>query len=312
MAFLVYNCGCKFRITEPGYTTDVRAEDCHGKLPKIYLSINPEEPESIHNINLDCQGVWDMIGRGDVKGIFQIEKDLGKTWSLKTQPRSIEDLSALISLIRPGCLKAYSGDPPKSMTQRYADRKMGEEPVTYLHQAIAECLKTTYGILTYQEQAMRIAEVLAGFNKQEADVLRKAIGKKKADIMAKVEKEFLTKAEALGVVTLADAKEIFGWIRESQKYSFNKCLSPNTIVETEDGFKTIYDLEVGENIKTPEGMSTVLDKIDSGYVELYEVTLESGKTIECSLEHQFLCSDGKKRRLFDILENNLEIMCEDE
>lgn len=120
------------------------------------------------------------------------------------------------------CLRAMSGDPPKSMTQRYADRKMGKEEVTYLHKSIADVLSTTYGVLTYQEQAMRIAEEVAAFNKQDADVLRKAIGKKKADIMAKVEKEFLEKAEKAGIITLDEAKEIFGWIRESQKYSFNK------------------------------------------------------------------------------------------
>jgi len=221
MANLIFPCGCKFKIIDPTITEDIKASG-YAKLPRVDISLNPWQENSIYRISTTCDAVWNMIGEGKTKGVFQLEAALGRQWSKKTKPQSIEDLGALVALLRPGCLRAMSGDPPKSMTQRYADRKMGIEQVNYLHKSIASILETTYGVLTYQEQAMRIAEEVAAFNKQEADVLRKAIGKKKADVMAKVEKEFLEKAEKAGVITLDEAKEIFGWIRESQKYSFNK------------------------------------------------------------------------------------------
>jgi len=221
MSYLKFPCGCRFKMTDDDSVREVNAS-LYDKIPRCDISLNPWNPNSIHRVSVNCDAVWTMLGEGKTKGIFQLEASLGRQWSKKTLPRSLEDLGALVALLRPGCLRAMSGDPPKSMTQRYADRKMGNEEVVYLHQAISKVLETTYGVLVYQEQAMRIAEEVALFNKQEADVLRKAIGKKKADVMAKVEKEFIEKAENAKIITLDEAKEIFSWIRESQKYSFNK------------------------------------------------------------------------------------------
>lgn len=175
-----------------------------------------------YNINLNCEKTWNIFSEGKTKGVFQLESNLGRAWSKRVKPSNLEELSALIALIRPGCLKAMSGDPPKSMTQRYVDRKLGLEPVTYFHSSLEPILGPTYGVLVYQEQAMQIAQTLAGFDLQEADVLRKAIGKKKADIMAQVKDSFLKGADSKGVVTKEESEEIFSWIQESQRYSFNK------------------------------------------------------------------------------------------
>ena len=120
-----------------------------------------------------------LFAEGKTKGIFQLESNLGKAWAKKLAPSNIEELSALIAIIRPGCLKAYVDG--KSMTQHFIDRKHGREDVTYLHESLEEILAPTYGVLVYQEQSMRIAQKIAGFDLQEADELRKAIGKKKAD-----------------------------------------------------------------------------------------------------------------------------------
>ena len=175
-----------------------------------------------YKINLECPATWKLFHEGATKGVFQLESQLGKEWSKRLKPNSIEDLAALVRLIRPGCLRAVSGNPPKSMTQRYVDRKAGLESVEYFHESLEPILNKTYGVLVYQEQAMQIAQSLAGFSLQEADVLRKAIGKKKADVMAKVEGQFLKGCDSKGLVSKEEAKEIFGWIRESQRYSFNK------------------------------------------------------------------------------------------
>jgi len=163
---------------------------------------------------------WALFRDGLTKGVFQLESNLGKSWSKKLAPENLEELAALIAIIRPGCLKAV--DRGKTMTQRFVDRKWLKEEVTYLHESLEDILKPTYGVLVYQEQAMRIAQKLAGFDLQQADDLRKAIGKKKADLMAKVKKSFLEGAASKGIVTKDEAEEIFGWIEKSSRYSFNK------------------------------------------------------------------------------------------
>lgn len=164
--------------------------------------------------------VWSYICSGKTKGVFQLESNLGRHWSKQLQPRSISELSALISLIRPGCLRAYVDG--KSMTQHYCDRKAGKDPVSYQHESLESILSETYGVLVYQEQSMMIAQKLAGFDLKEADALRKAIGKKKADLMEKVKGQFLEGAEKLGIVSKEIAQEIFGWIEKSNRYAFNK------------------------------------------------------------------------------------------
>ena len=163
---------------------------------------------------------WQLFAEGKTKGVFQLESNLGKSWSKKLSPNNIEELSALIAIIRPGCLKAFVDG--KSMTQHFIDRKHGREEVTYLHESLEEILAPTYGVLVYQEQSMRIAQKIAGFDLQEADVLRKAIGKKKADLMAKVKKSFIAGAKKTKVVDKETAEEIFSWIQASSRYAFNK------------------------------------------------------------------------------------------
>ena len=171
-------------------------------------------------MNYNDEKTWDLFKDGYTKGIFQLESQLGRSWSKRLEPNNIEELAALISIIRPGTLKAMSEG--KSMTQHYVDRKNGNDEVSYIDDALESILGATYGVLVYQEQAMRIAQKLAGFDLQEADDLRKAIGKKKADLMAKIRVKFINGCKEVGMVSEESAKEIFGWIEKSARYSFNK------------------------------------------------------------------------------------------
>lgn len=198
-------CGCYFEVH------DEHIKECDG-LPSISIDFE--------HLTHDCPKTWELLGTGHTKGVFQLETNLGQSWSKKLEPWNIEELSALISLMRPGCLRALSNG--KSMTQHYVDRKHGREESEALHPLLEPILESTYQVLTYQEQSMRIAQELAGFTLQEADILRKAIGKKKPEIMAECEKSFLEGCKKKGLVSESQAKEIFSWIRESQKYSFNK------------------------------------------------------------------------------------------
>jgi DNA polymerase-3 subunit alpha len=191
-------CACKFEKVGKKIDLDLRLE----------------------NLDLNCKTTWDMIGEGNTKGCFQLESRLGQTMAKKLKPTNIEQLSALISILRPGCLEAYRDG--KNVSNHYIDKKNGLETVDHYHDSLKDILATTYGEMIYQEQAMQIAQKIAGFNLQDADVLRKAIGKKKADLMAEVKKQFIDGAKQECIVNVEEAEEIFGWIEKSQRYSFNK------------------------------------------------------------------------------------------
>lgn len=171
-------------------------------------------------IDYTDEKTWNLFKDGLTKGVFQLESNLGRAWSKRLAPENLEELAALIALIRPGCLKAIIDG--KSMTQRFVDRKHKEEEVSYLHESLENILKPTYGVLVYQEQSMLIAQKLAGFDLKKADDLRKAIGKKNAELMASIRGDFIDGCESVGLVDGDTASEIFGWIEKSSRYSFNK------------------------------------------------------------------------------------------
>lgn len=204
MKYLEFPCGCKFPII---------AEN--GNRPYIQIELD------VDNHDFLCQATWDKIGSGDTKGVFQLESQLGQQLSKRLKPINIEQLSALTAIMRPGCMESKD-ENGKSVTDRYIDRKNGLEPVTYYHPALEPSLRKTYGELIYQEEAMQIARDIAGFNLQDADVMRKAIGKKKPEEMAKVKKMFLDGCHKLSIVNDEQAAEIFDGIEKSQRYSFNK------------------------------------------------------------------------------------------
>ena len=198
-----FDCGCKFPVLDKSQ-----------EFPLIDFSAK------IENINLDCHRTWELISKGNTKGCFQLESRLGQTMARKLKPTDIEQLSALISILRPGCLEAYREG--KSVSNHYIDKKNGQESIDYYHSSLKEILDKTYGEMIYQEQAMQIAQKIAGFDLQEADMLRKAIGKKKPEEMAKIKTKFLAGTKKSKIVSEDQAIEIFNWIEKSQRYSFNK------------------------------------------------------------------------------------------
>ena len=130
-------------------------------------------------------------------------------------PRCFYDLVIQIAIVRPGPIQG-------NMVHPYIKRRQGKESVEFPSNPLKKILNKTLGIPLFQEQAMQIAQKIAGFNLQDADVLRKAIGKKKADLMAEVKKQFIDGAKKANIVNEEEAEEIFGWIEKSQRYSFNK------------------------------------------------------------------------------------------
>jgi len=169
----------------------------------------------INEVPLDCPAVWQLLATGNTVGVFQLEKNLGQDWSKKTRSASIEELSALTALLRPGPLES-------NMTQDYVDIKFKRKSNSYIHPALKLILDPTYGCLVYQEQAIKIATDLAGLSPESADELRKAIGKKKPELMAKIKSKFIEGAQKHKNIGRGVAEEIFGWIEKCQRYSFNK------------------------------------------------------------------------------------------
>jgi DNA polymerase-3 subunit alpha len=260
----------------------------------------------IDEVPLNDDEIWDMICEGEVKGCFQIESNLGKTWCKEIQPRNIEELSGVVAAIRPGSLKSKLDG--KSMTKHYADRKNGKEEVPSLYPSIDEVIKPTYGIILYQEQSMKIAQIMAGFDLKEADNLRKAISKKDAKLMKEMGEKFMAGCAANNV-PVEKAQEVFDIIEKSNRYSFNKCITEDSLVELESGeFIEIKNLKIGQKVRTPSGLSTVKDKFDHGEMDMVEITLSSGKSIKCTLDHKYLCESGEIKPLWKILIDNDKIV----
>jgi len=163
---------------------------------------------------LDDPVTYAMIGQGFTVGVFQIEKQLGRTWSKNLRPESIEQLSDLCSIIRPGPLDS-------GMATQYRDVKMKGADPTYIHPALEPILKNTYSGLLYQEQVIEICRVLAGMSLIDADKVRKAMGKKKPEEMKKWEQVFITGCSKSGIdpdIALA----IWSYIDKFAGYGFNK------------------------------------------------------------------------------------------
>ncbi len=198
-----------------------------GVSPKALFDCGcPKALDSWEDINLDCPATWDMLGTGLTKGVFQLEKSLGRKWSKRIKPVSIEELSDIISLIRPGCLEAEFREDEKtgkmlSITETYARVKEGKLQPEYIHPSLEPILKSTYGTPVYQEQLMEICKEYAGWSLQEADDMRKAVGKKLKDKMAQLQEKFVAGAIKKGS-DKATAEIIFGWIEKFSDYGFNK------------------------------------------------------------------------------------------
>jgi DNA polymerase-3 subunit alpha len=178
-------------------------------------------------INQDCPATWDLINSGFTRGIFQLEGSLGKKYSKELKPRNIDELSDVISLIRPGCLEAKFREkedkPGKywSITDTYAEVKNGRLEPTYPHPVLEPIFAPTCSVPVYQEQIMRICTDFAGFSLEDADKMRKAVGKKKKELMESLKAQFVEGALVKGH-DKEGAEQVFGWISDFSGYGFNK------------------------------------------------------------------------------------------
>ena len=189
----------------------------------------------IENIDFDDQKVFELLSSGNTVGLFQVESAGMREALLQMKPNHIEDIIALVALYRPG---------PMSNIPVYNDCKNGRQTPDYLHPLLEEILKPTYGVIIYQEQVMQIAQKLSGFSAGEADILRRAMGKKKRAELEKQKQGFIAGALKNGIAKDV-AASIFLKIEPFAEYGFNKShAAAYAIISYQTAFlKTYYPKE---------------------------------------------------------------------
>lgn len=168
---------------------------------------------NLTEIPLDDAKTYELFQRGDTTGVFQLESAGMKRYLRGLKPNVFEDIIAMVALYRPG---------PMQFIDSFIRRKHGQEEIEYLHSGMENSLKNTYGILVYQEQFMQISKEWCGFTGGQADTLRKAVGKKKIDLMRKVKVDFVEGAIKHGGATKEIAEKFWDQLEEFANYCFNK------------------------------------------------------------------------------------------
>ena len=167
----------------------------------------------IDHIPLDDEKTFKLYQRGDTIGTFQFESEGMRQWMQKLKPTDIEDLIAMNALYRPG---------PMQFIPNYIDRKHGKETVEYPHPLLEPILKNTYGIMVYQEQIMQTAQIMAGYTLGGADILRRAMGKKKIEEMNRQREIFVKGAKEHHNIDSRKAEEVFAVMEKFAQYGFNR------------------------------------------------------------------------------------------
>ena len=206
-----------------------------------------------HTIDENDPKVYDVIQTGETIGMFQIESSGMQDLNKRLKPSNFEDLIAVLALYRPGPMES-------GMLDDFIERKHGRQAIVYVFLALEEILKPTYGVIVYQEQVMQIVQTIGGFSLGGADIVRRAMGKKKVDEMLKYNKEFSAGAQKQGL-DYDEASKLFDLIEKFAGYGFNKSHSAAYAMVTFQTawLKTYYPQEFMAALLTSEKDNT--DKI---------------------------------------------------
>lgn len=177
-----------------------------------YVKDNYGKEYSLDNIPLDDEKTFELYQKGNTVGTFQFESDGMRRYLKQLQPTKFDDLIAMNALYRPG---------PMQFIPDYIKRRHGEQEPDYPHDSIRDILEPTYGIMVYQEQIMKVAQRMANYSLGEADLLRRAMGKKKKKVMEKQEETFIQRTVDNGIEK-STAREVFDKMAKFAQYGFNK------------------------------------------------------------------------------------------
>jgi len=212
-------------------------------LSRIYV-VRGGKKIDIENIPQDDETTFKLLQQGNTTSVFQLESDGMKRYLKQLKPTEFEDIIAMVALYRPG---------PMQFIPEYIARKHGRKPIEYLHPKLEPILKKTQGICIYQEQLMQIAQQLAGFTLSEADILRKAVGKKIEKLLQAQEEKFIQGMVNNGIKK-ETALKIWQWILPFARYGFNRSHSAAyaTIAYQTAYLKTHYPVEFMASVLTSE------------------------------------------------------------
>jgi DNA polymerase III subunit alpha len=253
----------------------------------------------------DVSKAYELLESGELEGIFQLESSGMKQIVRDLKPSNIEDISSILALYRPGPLDA-------GLIPKFINRKHGREQIEYETGILEPILNETYGIMVYQEQIMKIAQDMAGYSLGQADLLRRAMGKKKVSEMEKQKQNFIDGSAKNGVKPQV-AEHLFADMLKFAEY----CLSYDTeILTVEYGLMTIgeivekridcsvFSVDKNGNIYT----QPIAQWHNRGIQELYEYCLDDGSTIRATKDHKFMTTAGEMLPIDEIFEQGLDLL----
>ncbi|MEW6127855.1 MAG: DNA polymerase III subunit alpha [Acidobacteriota bacterium] len=265
------------------------------------------------NIPLDDKEALQIFCDGRTSAIFQFEGSGMQDLCRRLKPEGLEDLSALNALYRPGPIDS-------GMVDDFIDRRHGKKKVRYDFPELKDVLGNTLGICVYQEQIMAVFQRLAGYSLGEADLVRRAMGKKKREELDKHKEKFTRQAVERGHDT-DKLEKLWASMEGFADYAFNRCLAADArIVDADSGHSVTIEQIANREVSTSHTFSfdgeqvivnEIVEAFATGEKEVVEIETTDGRTLRCTMEHKFYTDEGYLP-LREILERDLEIYFSEE